>query len=101
MIDISGPLHIVFHMLQSIYIIYKDMMKWAKNVVGWKKVNVHKVSESFDMCRQLCMITLYELKQLSVDLFLIEYEVELLLLTSIVNSNNVGVTIVSMYNIYT
>ena len=26
-VDISGPLHIAFYMLQSIFIIYKDMMK--------------------------------------------------------------------------
>ena len=32
-IDISGPLHIAFHMLQYIYIIYKDMLKWAQKVV--------------------------------------------------------------------
>ena len=57
-IDISGPLHIAFHMLQSMFIVYKDMTQWAQNVVGWKKVNVNKVSKSFDMCRQLCMLTL-------------------------------------------
>ena len=76
------------------------MMKWAKSVFGWKKINGHKVSESFDICRQLCMKKLQELERLSVDLFFIKYEVELLLLTSTVNSNNVEVTIVFMYNRY-
>ena len=28
-VEISGPLHIAFHMLQSIFIVYKDMMNWA------------------------------------------------------------------------
>lgn len=55
---ISGPLQIAFHMPQSIYIIYKDMMKWSQNVVNWNKINVNKVSETFDTCWQLCMITL-------------------------------------------
>ena len=99
-IDISGPLHIAFHMLQSIFIIYKDMMKWAQNVVGWKKVNVNKVSESFDMCRQLCMLTLQEIERLSIDLFLVEYEDEVSLLLSTEISATVGVKIASMYNMY-
>ena len=32
-VQISGPLHIAFHMLQSIFIIYKDMIKWARRVI--------------------------------------------------------------------
>ena len=32
-VEISGPLHIAFHMLQSIYIVYKDMMNCAQRVV--------------------------------------------------------------------
>ena len=32
-VEISGPLHIGFHMLQSIFVIYKDMIKWGKRVV--------------------------------------------------------------------
>ena len=73
-IDISGPLHIAFHMLQSIFIIYKYMMKWSKNVINWKNVNVNKVSESFDTCRQLCMLTLEEVKRLAIDLFMVKNE---------------------------
>ena len=99
-IDISGPLHIAFHMLQSIFIIYKDMMKWAQNVVGWKKVNVNKVSESLDMCRQLCMLTLQEIERLSIDLFLVEYEEDVSLLLSSEMSATVGVKIALMYNMY-
>ena len=100
MIDISVPLHIAFHMLQSIFIVYKDMMKWAQNVLGWKKVNVNKVSESFDMCRQLCMLTLQETERLTIDSFLVEYEDQLSLLTNALNRDSIGVTIISMYNTY-
>ena len=71
-IDISGLLHIAFHMLQSIFIIYKEMMKWAQTVINWKKMNVNKISESFDTCRQLCMLTLEEVERLAVDLFIVE-----------------------------
>ena len=69
-VEISGPLHIGFHMLQSIFVIYKDMIKWGKHVVDWKKVNVNKVSDSYDTCCRLCMMLLQELERLSIDLFL-------------------------------
>ena len=36
-VDISVPLHIAFHMLQSLYIIYKQMMVLGQKVVKWKK----------------------------------------------------------------
>ena len=52
------------------------MMKWAQSVVNWKKVNVNKVSQSFDMCRQLCMLTLQEIERLAVEAFLVKKENE-------------------------
>ena len=76
------------------------MMKWSQNVVGWKKVNVNKVSESFDMCRQLCMLTLQEIERLSIDLFLVECEDEVSLLLSSEMSDAVGVKIASMCNMH-
>ena len=42
----------------------------GKHVVDWKKVNVNKVSDSYDTCRRLCMMLLQELERLSIDLFL-------------------------------
>ena len=69
-VQISGPLHIAFHMLQSMFIVYKDMIKWARRVIEWKKVNVNKVSDSFDTCRRLAMILLEELERLSIDMFI-------------------------------
>ena len=47
------------------------MMKWYQSVINWKKVNVNKVYESFDTCRQLCMLTLEEVERLSIDLFMV------------------------------
>ena len=69
-------------------------------MVNWKKVNVNKVSESFDIRRQLCMLTLQELERLSVDIFLVKKEDERSLVSSKVNSNTVGLTIAYMYNKY-
>ena len=53
------------------------MMKWAQTVVSWKKINVNKVSESFDTCRQLCMLTLEEVERLAVDLFIVDNDKEI------------------------
>ena len=100
MVEISGPLHIAFHMLQSIYIVYKDMMNWAQKVVEWKKVNTNKVSESFDTCRQLCMMTLEEVERLSIDLFITHNidELDFLCLDPTVKSKAISVAM--MYNTY-
>lgn len=50
------------------------MMKWTQRVIEWKKINVNKVSDSFDTCRQLAMIVLEELERLSIDLFIANTE---------------------------
>ena len=71
-VEISGPLYIALHMLQSIYIVYKQMMLWGQKIVQWKKLNVNKVSESFDTCRQLCMLMLEEIERVTIDLFVTE-----------------------------
>ena len=71
MLYMYGPHHIVFHMLQPIFIINTDVMKWAQKTINWKKVNANKVSESFETCRRLRMVALEELERLAVDYFLI------------------------------
>lgn len=52
------------------FAIYKYMIKWARRVIEWKKVNVNKVSDSFDICQQLAIILLEELERLSIDMFI-------------------------------
>ena len=102
-IDISGPLHIAFHMLQSLFIIYKDMMKWAQAVVNWKKINVNKVSESFDACRQLCIITLEEVERVAIYLFLIDNtaEIHMIVGDNVTDlTDTAAVVIAKMYNEY-
>ena len=59
-------------MLQSLFVIYKDMMIQTHHIVQYKKINVNKVSDSFDTCRSLCMITLEELERVEVDIFISE-----------------------------
>ena len=94
--EISGPLHIAFHMLQSIYIVYKDMMNWAQKVVEWKKVNTNKVSESFNTCRQLCMMTLEEVERMAIDIFITDNNdnLEFICLDPTVSSKGISVTMI-------
>ena len=78
-------------------------MKWAQAVVNWGKINVNKVSESFDACRQLCMITLEEVERVAIDLFLIENTAEIQMITgeNVTDLTNTSdVVIVKMYNEY-
>ena len=99
-IDISGPLHIFSRVLQSIFTIYKDMMKWVQTVVNWKKLNMNKALESFNTCRQLCMLTLGEVERLAVDLFIFDKAISLQSIVSTDNAYTDGVVIANMYNMY-
>ena len=46
------------------------MMKWCQRVLDVKKINVNKVSDSFDACRRHCYVALEELERLAIDVFL-------------------------------
>ena len=65
-----------------------------------EKVNTNKVSESFDTCRQLCMMTLEEVERLSIDLFITHNidELDFLCLDPTVKSKAISVAM--MYNTY-
>ena len=52
-------------------------MLWGQKVVQWKKLNVNKVSETFDICRQLCMLVLQEIERVVIDLFITECDEDL------------------------
>ena len=71
-IEVSGPLHIAFHILQTIFSIFNVMFKWAQKVIQWKKITVHQVSDNFRMCKELCFLVLDEASRLSWDMFLYE-----------------------------
>ena len=45
------------------------MIKWCQRVLDVKKINVNKVSDSFDTCRRHCYLILEELERLSIDQF--------------------------------
>ena len=70
--EIYGPLHMAFHMLQTIYTLYGTMLKWGQTIVDWKRITASKVCDSFDLCRQLMFLMLEELDRLAWDMFLFE-----------------------------
>ena len=76
------------------------MVKWAQNVINWKKMNVNKVSETFETCRQLCMLTLEGVERLTIDLFIIQNDniVEyLVLLHNNSTTKSLGLRIARLY----
>ena len=68
--EIPGPLHMAFHMCQCLYIIYSDFLKHCQKIVGWKKLNFLKVSESFRLCKALLFLVLEESERLMWDIYL-------------------------------
>mmetsp|Transcript_13333 Transcript_13333/g.19067 ORF Transcript_13333/g.19067 Transcript_13333/m.19067 type:complete len:244 (-) Transcript_13333:212-943(-) len=76
-IEVPGPLHQAFHIIQCIYNLYNFLMKWCGSVLGWKKIKYSEVSQSFHMCRQLLFIVLEELERLAWDKFICEDETKI------------------------
>ena len=68
--EIPGPLHMAFHMCQCLYIIYGDFLRHCQKIVGWKKLNYLKVSESFRLCKALLFLALEEAERLMWDIYI-------------------------------
>ena len=58
------------HMCQCLYIIYSDFLKRFQTIVGWKKLNFLKVSESFRLCKALLFLVLEEAERLMWDIYI-------------------------------
>ena len=69
-IEIPGPLHQEFHLLQCIFNVFYYFFKTSAKVIGWKKINYAYVSQSFHMCRQLVQIVFEECSRIAWDPFL-------------------------------
>ena len=59
-IDVSGPLHTAFHILQSIFIVYNCFLKCIQQCLGWKKITYTKVSENYRLCNHMVDIAYEE-----------------------------------------
>jgi len=55
-ISISGPLHSAFHMLQAIITLFKTLFQCAQKCLGWKKLNLAKVSDNYRLCLDMADI---------------------------------------------
>ena len=58
-IEVSGPLHASFHMLQVTCDIYKSLLQATQKCLGRKKINMSQVSETHRPCHSIVSI-LYE-----------------------------------------
>ena len=100
-IEMPGPLHQAFHLLQCIFNIYKFLIKWSMKVVGWKKINTGDVSQTFHLCVELMNIVKDELERLGWDMFLVHQKHEIDELMNEVESNDIlCLKIAEAYQIY-
>ena len=71
-IHISGQLHMAFHMLQSIYTIFDNLLNLVQKCLKWKKLTPKKVSESYNLCKSMLFLTIEEVERLLIDRFIHE-----------------------------
>ena len=76
------------------------MMLWRQKIVQWKKLNVSKVSESFDTCRQLCMLMLQEIERVVIDLFITECNEYLTYICMDSTHGSMSITLSLLYSNY-
>ena len=69
-VEVSGPLHVAFHILQSICSIFKPLLLWGLDILGWKKVNLSKVSDCFQRSKKLVLIILEEIERYTIGIML-------------------------------
>ena len=72
-IEVSGPLHTAFHMLQVVYTVYKSVLQATQKCLGWKKINMSQVSETYRLCHSMISILYEELYRYLFLSFLEEY----------------------------
>ena len=65
-----------------------------------KKMNVNKVSEIFDTCRQLCMLVLQEIERVVIDLFIAECDEDLTYLCMDSTNSSMAITLSLLYSKY-
>ena len=73
-------------------------MLWDQKVVQRKKLNIIKVSETFDTCRQLCMLPLQEVERVVIDLFISECEEDLIYLCMDITNKSMSITLSLLYS---
>ena len=69
-VETSGPLHVAFHMLQTVFDIFGLILKSVGQLLKWKKIKYNRVSDSFQAARSLCMILLEELERYLIDVMI-------------------------------
>ena len=75
-------------------------MLWGQKIVEWKKLNVKKVSESFDTCRQLCILMLQEIERVVIDLFITECNEDLAYLCMDITNESIAIILSLLYSNY-
>ena len=100
-IEVPGPLHQAFHVMQTIFNLYSNLMKWCAKVIKWKKINFSDVSQTFHMSRQLLYIVLEEFERIAWDQFVMEKKDDIeSTLTVYGDDNNLAIELAIMFKSY-
>ena len=75
-VEVNGPLHMVFHMLQTLYTIYKPFMTWCIDILKWKRIKMSQILDCYKNANIFLNIVLDECERLAVDQFLYEEKLE-------------------------
>ena len=65
-VEINGPLHMTFHMLQCILYIYNFLLKWSKDTLQWKRIKMNHVSDTFESANIFQLIVLGKAARLTI-----------------------------------
>lgn len=63
-VEVSGPLHMCFHILQSIYIVFDKLLLLCQNTLDWKKLFPKKVSNCYRQARSMAVLLFEEINRL-------------------------------------
>ena len=87
-IPIPGPLHMSFHMLQSIYIVFDKLLHVAQKCLHWKCIYPTKISNCFRLSNFMAVMLFEEVNRYFFLMFINDMEMKKdILLDDLVNSN--------------
>lgn len=72
-VEIIGPLHTSFHILQCLYSVYNCILKCTQRCLGWKKLHFNKISDNYRLCVHMIDIVYEETNRMLMHNFLLEY----------------------------
>lgn len=100
MIEIPGPLHIAFHILQCVYTIFRELLSTFQEVVDWKKIQKNHVSDCYNLSRQLCFLGLDECERYTWDLFILKHSKHITFMKKQISMEKFAIWLATRYKLF-